>query len=582
MKKYTEQGLKKLKKDEILKISSDMNLLVSKKSTISELIPKILEVQKENNEFVGNSTKLDFSNNSQYETLQQPKKQVVMVSIDTFFVQINKSNLLGYFACALIHPVNYETRELARSQRTKDIQHLAPDYLLISDGFSDNISEEQVLIELILTEFDKQNLEKINEKIYLLPYSLPISRVKKLYFANTESQFNSIATANTFQDAFLPEQLFEVWDSQIPIRIDSVGQAKNITIPQNKTIKIDNQHHFDRILGMLAFMKNTELYYSNETYEYSNYSEKYFKILNLINPIFAVAEVGQLDNGNKDYYQALIKPEKYANQSVLQKIVKNVYANETFKKDIFKQILGMPQPEVQKAFELLVGDKTKDCLQLLTKLRQPELILLAFLYRFRDKEGSEKFALKEQLTDLIDLHELGDNMALSRANIVLAVLGLYYGYRSLPKNENISFSDSFYLSLGNKFSIKFKLNSILDRNIIESVYQYCFHNMQGNFDYLPTEQYKPSFINVPNDYEDKSFELFGTPVLRFSPKISKESKTVDSLVELVWDFIKKNSLVQGENLNKKKLNRLLLKDSTQVSNLLNDIKTKIENEFTKH
>jgi hypothetical protein len=576
MKKYTKKELEKLKKDEILKIASDMQLVVSKKSTIGELIPKILEVQKESNEFVDNSIKLDFSNNGQYETSQQPKKQVVNISIDTFFVQINKSNLLGYFACALIHPVNYETRELARSQRTKDIQHFAPDYLLISDGFSDNFNEEQVLLEVVLTDDDKQNLEKINEKIYLLPYSLPISRVKKIYFANAESQANSIATANTFQDAFLPEQLFEIWNNQMPNRTESVEQAKNTVILQNKNIKIEHQHHFDRVLGMLAFMKNTELYYSNETYEYSTYSEKYFKILNLINPIFT--EVEYLDEANKKYYQSLLKPEKYVTQDTLQKIVKSIYADETFKKEIFKQILGMPQPEVQKAFELLVGDKTKDCLQLLTKLRQPELILLAFLYRFRDKEGSDKFALKEQITDLINLDNFpNDNIALNRANIVLAVLGLYYGYRSLPKDENISFLDSFYTSLGNKFSIKFKLNSLLDRNIIESIYQYCFHNKQGRFDYLPTEQNKPKFVDVASDYEDKSYEMFGSPILCFSQKLSSESQIIFKTIKL----IEKNGLLQGE-ISDRKLRRILLKQGNQSSILLKDIKTLFDNELTNN
>jgi hypothetical protein len=579
MKKYTKQQLEKLNKDEIIKIASDLNLFTSKSSTKKDLIPKILEIQRDSNEFMGSNSMFDFQNNSKSESLKQPKKRVVTVSINSFFVQINKSNLLGYFACALIHPVNYEIRELARSQRTKDIQHFAPDYLFISDGFSDNLTDEQVLLEIVLNDDDKQNLEKINEKIYLLPYSLPISRVKKIYFANAESQANSIATANTFQDAFLPEQLFEIWNNQMPNRAEFVEQAKNTIIPQNKNIKTEQQQHFDRVLGMLAFMKNTELYYSNETYEYSNYSEKYFKILNLINPIFAVAEVGYLDDANKKYYQSLLQPQKYITQDNLQKIVKSIYANETFKKEIFKQILVNPQPEVQKAFELLVGDKTKDCLQLLTQLKKPELILLAFLYRFRDKEGSEKFALKDQLTDLINLHELGDNMALSRANIVLAVLGLYYGYRSLPKNENISFLDSFYSSLGSKFSIKFKLNSLLDRNIIESIYQYCFHNKQGSFDYLPTEQNKPKCVDVQNGYKNKSYEMFGTTILCFSPKVSTESQATITIFQKMWDFLKKNSLVPGDD---KKLKRILLKQSNQSSILLNEIKTLLDNELTNN
>src|ERR1700733_5382215 len=101
---------------------------------------------------------------------------------EIFLIQINKSNLLGYFACALIHPVNYETRELAHSQRTKDIQHFAPDYLLLTNGFADNPLEDQVLLHVIITESDKKELICISDNVTLLPCPLPISRIKSILF----------------------------------------------------------------------------------------------------------------------------------------------------------------------------------------------------------------------------------------------------------------------------------------------------------------------------------------------------------------------------------------------------------------
>ena len=576
MKKYNKAELGKLRAEEIKKIALSLGIETNK-SRKEILIDKILAKDTSDKKKI---PEIEIGIFKKLEIIDDREQKKGNVTINQFIIQVNKSNLLGYFACALIYPNNYETRELARSQRAKDIQSFASDYLLLTDGFADTPSEEQVLLAVVLTEMDKQKLVRLDEKVYLLPYPLPISRVQKILFASRESQENSIAIANTFQDAFLPEHLFAIWNDKIPNQTVSVKKYLQSYIPQNKSIKTQSQIHFDRVLGMLAFMKNAELYYANETYDYSIYGEKYLQVLAVINPLFAVMQIEQLDTANKEYYQALVKPEKYSNMSNLQKIVQNIYADETFKRDIFKQILGTPVLEVQEAFQLLVGDETLKALLALQKLKQPELILLAFLYRFRDKEGSDKFALKEQITQLINLSELGDSKALNRVSIVLATLGLYYGYRRLPKDENIKLADSFYNSFGEKYNIKYKLNNPLDRNIIESVYQFCFGKQQNKLDYLPNDNYKHKYQNIPVKYDDRSFELCGTPIDKFSPVTGKENQTAIDLVKSILDFVKKNSLVSGEVLNERKLKRLLLKEGSKFLKLPNGLK--IQDEYTNN
>jgi hypothetical protein len=479
------------------------------------------------------------------------------VLINKFFIQINKNNLLDYFGSALIYPVNYETRELARSQRTADIQHFSPNHLLISDGFTAEPNEQQVLIEVSLTEFDKQNLERLHETIYLLPYPLPISRVNKIYFASKESQQNSIASANTFQDAFLPIHLLDIWNETIENRTNIVREIQEIQIPTNKNLKTDCQDKFNRILGMLAFMKNAEIYYANETHELAIYSDKYLKLLKEINPFFDKPEIGTLDDNNLPFYSALINPKNSSN-STLKKIVNAIYDNETFRKVILNQLLGTPNEEVQNAFKLLVNDKTLEALHAIDQLKHPasELILLAFLYRFRDKEGSDKYALKEQLPNLINRESLKTKRAHNRASIVLAVLGLYYGYRSLPKDEEIKLNDNYFSSFSEngKFNIKYKLDNLLDRITIESVYQFCFwDNQNDSFDYLKDDKTFVKYELNEGYSDEKTFSIIENyPIIRISKHHSEPSRRVKNQTMDLWaniksliDYLKNNGILQA-------------------------------------
>lgn len=548
MAKYTTQQLNKLGKEEVEKIAATLNISVPSKSTKKLIIESILDSQKEPSQ----------SNNNKVDLSRVNPNKLDSLHVSSFVIQINKSNLLDYFGSALIYPVNYETRELARSQRTKDIQHFAPNNLLISDGFTDEPNEQQVLIEVALTDFDKQNLERLHEAVYLLPYPLPISRINKLYFASKESQENSIASANTFQDAFLPIHLFDIWTETVENRTNIVREIQVSQISANKNLKTESQDKFNRVLGMLAFMKNAEIYYANETYELATYSDKYLKLLNEINPFFDKPEIGALDKGNLSFYSTLIKPKNSSNDT-LRKIVNAIYDNETFRKDIFKQLLGTPTEEVQNAFKLLVGDKTIEALLAIDQLKpaSSELILLAFLYRFRDKEGSDKYALKEQLPFLINRKSLKTLRTHSRASIVLAVLGLYYGYRSLPKDEEIKLNDSYFASFSKngKFNIKYKLDNLLDRITVESVYQFCFwDNQKNSFNFLKDDKTFVKYELNEGYSDEKTFSIIENyPIIRISKHHSEPNKRVKNQTMGMWakfisfiDVLKKNGLAQGD------------------------------------
>ncbi|WP_026966937.1 hypothetical protein [Algoriphagus terrigena] len=589
MIKYSAQQLNKLSSNEVKKIAFELGVYFSSKTSKKILIGKIITLQNDPDP----QTEM-VSDNVGIKTNQAslPKKYTHILNISRFIIQINKSNLLDYFGNALIYPINYETRELARGQRTKDIQQFSPNNILISDGFTDEPTEQQVLLEVSLTEFDKQSLIGLHEKVHLLPYALPISRVNKIYFKSKESQENSIASASTFQDAFLPIHLFDIWNETIENRITIVREIHAVEIPTKQLLKTDKKDKFNRILGMLAFMKNAELYYTNETYTLNTYSEAYFQVLKEINSYFEIPEITKIDETIRQYYLAFINPKNSSSNKILEKTVNAIYHNEVFRKNIFKQILGTPSQEIQDIFTLLVSDKTLDAIQ---RMKTPELILIAFLYRFRDIDGSDKYAFKEQLPYLVNRKSLKTARTLSRASIALAVLGLYYGYRSLPKDEAIKLNDAYFASFSENgnFNIKYKLDNLLDRITIESVYQYCFWDNQKNaFDFLKDDK-KIVKYNLYEGYSDeKTFSIVENhPIIRISKQHSELNKnlkkqTINTLdrLRLLIETLKKNGLVQGEITFETTEFDIWLHNNqcSELEKILAEFNVSTDNEFTNH
>src|SRR5690606_965299 len=119
---------------------------------------------------------------------------------------------------------------------------------------------------------------------------------------------------------FLPTHLFDIWTETIENRTNIVREIQVSQISVSKNLKTDSQDKFNRVLGMLAFMKNAELYYANETHELATYSDKYLKLLKEINPFFDKPEIGALDKGNLSFYSTLIKPKNSSNDT-LRKII---------------------------------------------------------------------------------------------------------------------------------------------------------------------------------------------------------------------------------------------------------------------
>lgn len=539
MKKYTKTELNKLKAPKVKEIAEGLGIKLSSKK---KLIPQILERQESvSRQTTIFSEKINFHENKP--------------NIGKYFIQINKNNLLGYISSALIHPVNYETRNMARNERQKDVQNVAPDYLLMTDGFADVQDKEQVLIEVILTESDKKRLKVLDKKVCLLGYPLPISRIESIYVANESAKDNIVSIFKTYEDAELPDNLIKKWTDGFTDNSKVISKLDSSSISRNNELKIKEKERFDRVLGMISYMKNADLYFADSSGDYANFSEYCLKVINLINPSFQSKDKNISFNSNdplKSYFEALINGRSEI--STLSEILFEIYQDNLFQKNVLRKIVSLHTTDnnIKSAFQLLVDDNTKKGLAGLST-KHPEFTLLAMLHRFRNKSGSDKTALKKQLQEqmLFDYEEIEQQKRgkmSQRVNFILAGLGLYYGYRSLPKREEISFKDKFYSSIERDTKVKFNPDNYLDRIIIESVYQYCFNSkVDSEFDFLPKQSMKTIFVDVPKNYEDDSFELYGEVIRRFSKLKVKQM----SVFNIIKNWFSKLTLISVDYVERK-------------------------------
>ena len=122
-----------------------------------------------------------------------------------FLLQIHRIKLQDYIQGALIAQDRYLGDEIE-----KDIQSINPDYLVLSDGYIGELDEYQILLELILTDAEKEKLQKVDD-IYYIDFPLPLTRIKKIYVQDEDIKNHIIVNIQTSEKGFLPDRLFDVF-----------------------------------------------------------------------------------------------------------------------------------------------------------------------------------------------------------------------------------------------------------------------------------------------------------------------------------------------------------------------------------
>ena len=385
-----------------------------------------------------------------------------------FLLQIHRIKLQDYIQGALIASDKYLGDEIE-----KDIQSKNPNFLVLSDGYFDELDEHQILIELILTNTEKEKLEKVDD-IYYMDFPLPLTRIKKIYVQDEEIKNHIIVNIATSEKGFLPDRLFDVFKNNKEISFNKKSYI-DLKLDAKKNDYSTQIRLFDKRLGMYSFIKNTNVYYTNDTGIISNYSDNFLLI-------FKECLDDKLDSSKS---------------SAVLKFINLLYSDKQIDREFIEDICNEIQDlEIKEIFSrVLEPNNILKTLPLLLE-KEPNLYyFISLVYYFRQKDSNKKDNFKIEIKNLIPKNI---------AEEALVILGTYFGYKILRANENIELNDKVYKNIfGNIFNLKFKLDTKFDYIVLETLYLRSFYKEIGrDFEYLEYPQ------NVENDVSFKNEEKF--------------------------------------------------------------------------
>jgi hypothetical protein len=463
-----------------------------------------------------------------------------------FLFQLDVANLLMYLVAGVFYPLNLEKNEVYKTEnRRKDTQSLHDMHLVLSKGLVQEMDDTQVLVRLVLKDEEIQSLMH-GESYSLLAAALPVSRMLCVYFNSTIAINRTQSSINSFSDTYLEKNICRL----VPPFLEKPISIKHLLFDISATVLTDWENRlmrYDKLMGMFSYLKNSALFYTNQTGEFLEYPASYFECLGLINTHF------HAQAKNTSFFAWIIFPnqiniDKRSQRFYFQKMLEAIYNNVIFssqwaisllKEAAQHEFSDTSVDEISELKTIFAAYETQrvDYKQLLTHPRIRKnipLTILVFLVRFCNKNitHSDKQAVRHYFT------ENATSLEKNTAEYTLAVLGLYYGYTLLPKYEQFHLDDKFFQSLLGPeatASMKFRLDNMLDRFVIESVFEFAmtgqrvadvfpFLHQAANDIYPDTAQRKPS---VPPGYVDKSYSQLEKYVYWYTKLKVQERKMPD-------------------------------------------------------
>jgi hypothetical protein len=451
-----------------------------------------------------------------------------------FFLQLEKGNLLTCLAYGLIYPANMETRQRGQvCSRTCDLQSQFPNHLTLTPAFTVEADERQVLVEVALCPSEVAKLVPVGAT-FLYDGVLPVSRVKSIWVKTNATADNLLASAKTYSDIPFPTSLLHTMPPDFPtpcLSPELTGGPQHEASVSELTCKKVN---YDRTMGMLAFMRNAERYFFRQTKRYCDLGANYLAILSRLNHSIQPPDQTPEQAKAADFYLDLLSahPSDPFFSSLLEVITRDGIFDKITVKDIvanhIRRLDEQSATAATLAYEELFDDDFKGCIQRLqTTSKLWNLSVLAVLYRFRRKDSEDKLTVKQLFPNLVADPK--------KAEVILALLGLYYGYAALPKHEEIPSLDPDIAALvGPLHPVKFNIESALDRVVVETIYGLTFYGTKSAtaFDFLPaaqpSEPRQSQLSPVNKQLRTQVFTLLGTPI-----RIIEVADPVQTLIKLI-------------------------------------------------
>jgi len=458
-----------------------------------------------------------------------------------YFMQIHGSNLADYINKAIILPTKY-----IQNRTEEDIQSKNEKFILLSNGQFKDLTDNQILLRIDLTDEEVNKLESlstgskdVSKQVYLYSEPLPITRVTKIYFENKEKieHYQSIFSIGDI--GYLPSDRLKV----LPKNMKKLNSHSIVTKLEN--LKSNSYQEkllkYDKIMGMFAFIKNTNLYFTDRDKKASTYSNNYFNFLALLNQ-----SVEPNDNGKISILETLLQ---FKNSHPL---IEKLYTDEKIDEDFIKELAENSKNKdiLYKLFDEM------EKIEALASLKEEKEFYPAYLYANRFDGDMESLKAK-----IVDIEDIG------KAEILLAMFGLYYGYSKIRAKEEIKIKDDIFKNLlinKREKNIKFMLDSQLDYVTIESIYQYVFNDKISDkvFNYLEYPKYISIIKNINCKSKSKNFknwyicehnEYIDVPLINLSKnnwetvinnKLEKYEEQITPLDANLYKFLYVNKVIK--------------------------------------
>ena len=445
-----------------------------------------------------------------------------MDKVKTFYLHIASDSLAHYLVRGIFCPSRF------LSNKNPDIQDQYDSFLLLSDKQWN--SESDCSIEVILIEEDIAKLMHIQDNYSVLADCLPISRLRKVHFADKKKAENVIWNINQGA-AFVPDWAISCQYKSKPETVKLTGHHSFPETQSEQKLKI-KMERYDRLMGGFAFMKIGLI---NSVFKNLNTTVNYLSAVAYFNTHIA----------NK------IKNQKIAVNTNLQNIFsgKNQiykYLAKSISIDDVNELGKKEGQNVQKQFNAIKFESI-----------EPKSLTykLAILHTYgKGKVKSDNDLVSGLLANTTS--ELIEELAL--------VFGLHIGYTALRNN---------YLSNSGKVDIKFKLNSNLEFYLIESLFNYAFkeHKISSTIEFLENTE-KIDLVIQPN----KSFKyislLGNSYAYEKQEKVSIEKESLTSmLLNTIKSWCQKNNAQCDEEQLLTKLGKSIIPEIRSTITTINKV-----------
>lgn len=549
-KKPAKTTSKKVSKKTVIeenKLFFGDNSLVNEPVITKESEQKSMEIELE----ITNPINLEIASHIKEDSdVEELNSKISNISFSPFdfkkplYIEIHRGNIFHYFASGLITPSKYIS-----NRAFPDLQSIQNDALLVGNGCSNSESEDLVLLEIQISETEK-NAFVVKDNFAFLFQPLPTSRIKNIFVKNQSVKSTIISDSLVFDGGYIPEKLIK---AVLPIKLEKNKYDISENIALDKVDYTSKVNKFDRILGLLAFIRNYNLLLSEKTNSYKTLPNHFFYAIQAIDGSFGVEIVP--NNIISEFYSWLFNDNCPQDKQLLKWLFERLYVFNNFNDSDTKEFESLfyrnsndsDNEKIirQVFFGLSKNMERKGVLDTIETMKSKSalpLYLFSFLRNYANLNSVE--IARRDITTVYS-PQFGE--------YAFALLGYFIGYKNLRNtDERINNTNSIVKLLENipaKPPIKFQLTTEFDYLIIESVYNYSFYgkisplNMSSiSVENIATE--KKSSANLENsEYRFRETLLHGKlyqtvspsdPLADIIPLLSKLPKDIPLLSEFGW------------------------------------------------